>query len=157
MTSDEPFTLARARHDTDETFVVVPAAAGGWTAVGTALTELLLRRPGGRGWRATIDLPEPAPNAAFARLGRDAAGRIRAEVAGDGQLPLGFELTGDQLAALEELGWLAPDGEGDRPNHQLSWSADQLPEACAHVLATLVEVYGFGEDDPVRVTVGPAS
>ena len=82
-------------------------------------------------------------------------------MAGDFYLPPGFALDERQWAALRDLGWgdpvltLSRDEEIQPRNHTRSWPVERLPEACAHVLLTLMSVYGFHEDDPLRVSLDP--
>jgi hypothetical protein len=155
MASDELFALDRPTFDQELVFQVVPRAGGGWPAFIEALARLLERCSQDGLWWATIDLGPDGSNPAFAHLGPDEGGRLWTEVSADAHLPVDAWLERHQVAQLRELGWEDPlDAEGMRNFHR-SWPADQLADACAHVVATLVDVYGFGDDDEVRVIVAP--
>lgn len=77
------------------------------------------------------------------------------EVAGDAHMPASHWLSPLQVGRLRALGWLDPLDEDGMRNFHRSWPAERLADACAHTLATLVEVYGFRDDDVLRIMVEP--
>ena len=161
MTMLVPFDLDGPVLAHSRQFVVTPAAAGGFEACASALARLLARAMDEGLWWATIDLDEPHPNPGFAHLGPDEDGALYTEVAGDYYLPATHHLDAEQRARLRDLGWAdpVPDLSGDddiQPrNHTRSWPIEELPAACVHTLVTLVEVYGFTELDPLRISLDP--
>lgn len=153
----DPFDISRPDIGRTEEFTVVPRSAGGWDAVAAAMARWLVRSSADGLWWATIGQLDDLSNAAFAHLGPDEGGRLWTEVAGDHHLPAGQQLDEAQQALLATLGWHEPlDEEGMRNWHR-SWPAADLPRACDHVFATLVDVYGFDEDQPLVVAVDPFS
>ena len=69
-----------------------------------------------------------------------------------------FDLDGPLLSDSREFVVTPSFAGGDdiQPrNHVRSWPIEQLPTACAHTLLTLATVYGFTEDDPLRVGLEP--
>ena len=155
MTSPDLFSFDRPVFDDELVFEVVPRAGGGWAAFVTALTRLLERCSERGLWWATIDLGEEGRSSAFAHLGPDEGGTVWSEVSADAHLPVDAWLRPDQVAHLRGLGWVDPEDEEGMRNFHRSWPAVQLADACAHTVATLTEVYGFGDDEVARVVVEP--
>ena len=155
MSGGELFSMDRPAFDETVVFEVVPRAGGGWGPFVTALARLLERCSEVGLWWATIDLGDEGRSPAFAHLGPDEGGTVWTEVSADAHLPVDAWLSRDQVERLRALGWHDPlDEEGMRNFHR-SWPADHLADACGHVVQSLVEVYGFRDDDVVRVVVAP--
>lgn len=157
--SDEPtvapFDLDRLAFDKILVFEIVPRSGGGWEAVSAALERLLQRCSDLGTWWATIDLGDDGRTTAFAHLGPDEGDRIWTEVSADFHLPMEDWLTPLQRTALEARGWSLPLDEDGMQNFHRSYDAHELGAACAEVLGTLRDVYGFDERDQVRVIVEP--
>lgn len=142
-------------------FTVTPAAGGGWGPFTEALARLLSDATDEGLWWATIAMADQSANPGFAHLGPDEGGKLYTEVAGAYYLPEPARLDPAQRARLRELGWADPvadlsgDDEIQPRNHTRSWPMAELPEACAHVVATLQAVYGFTEDDAIGVYLDP--
>lgn len=151
----DPFEIGRPDIGRTEEFTVVPRRAGGWHAVAAAMGRLLVRCSAGGLWWATIAQLDDLANAAFAHLGPDEGGKLWTEVAGNHHLPKDQQLDEAQHALLVSLGWSQPLDEEGMQNWHRSWPAADLPLACHHVFATLVEVYGFDETQPLLVAVDP--
>ncbi len=142
-------------------FTITPAAGGGWGPFTAALARLLAAATEEGLWWATITMADQSANPGFAHLGPDEGGKLYTEVAGDYYLPEPARLDPTQRARLRELGWADPvadlsgDDEIQPRNHTRSWPMAELPEACAHVVATLRAVYGFTDDDLIAVDLDP--
>lgn len=155
MSLGDLFGLDRPTFEATEEFHITAHGGGGWDAVAVALTRLLVHCSQNGLWWATIDLVDVERSPAFAHLGPDEARQVWTEVAGDDHLPPSHWLSPLQIERLRALGWLDPLDEDGMRNFHRSWPAEQLAEACAHTLAALVEVYGFRDDDVVRIVVEP--
>lgn len=153
--TDDLFDLGRPAFDETVVYEVVPRAAGGWEAVTVALVRLLERCTETGLWWATIDQGDDGATSAFAHLGPDEGGAIWAEVSADFHLPEEDRLTDEQEASLVGRGWSTPLDEEGMQNFHRSFGGGQLGPACAEVLATLRDVYGFEEADVLRVIVEP--
>lgn len=153
--SGDLFAMDRPVFEEVLEFEVVPRAGGGWIAFVHALTRLLERCSEVGLWWATIDLGEDGRSPAFAHLGPDEGGTVWTEISADAHLPVDAWLTPEQVQRLRAMGWSDPlDEEGMRNFHQ-SWPAAQLADACAHAVGSLAEVFGFRDDEAVRVVVAP--
>ncbi|HVM09179.1 MAG TPA: hypothetical protein VM345_11990 [Acidimicrobiales bacterium] len=152
-TFDQLFDIDRPPIRAAREYVVTVRAGGGWEAFAGALTRLLTRCSEEGLWWATIDLAsERTP--AFAHLGPDDNNMVWTEVSSEFYLP-GFTITDKQVDALHRLGWDDPLDEPGMENYHRSWNAADLEQAVVHVVATLVDVYGFDDNDEVRVLVEP--
>lgn len=149
------FDLDRPPIDGSLVFEVVPAAGGGWRAVTAALVRLLERCSAEGLWWATVDLGDDGRTTAFAHLGPDEGDSIWTEVSSDFHLPDRDWLTPLQQVTLVGRGWKLPLDEDGMQNFHRSYAAGDLAAACREVIDTLVEVYGFREDETLRVIVEP--
>nr|NLI51242.1 YbjN domain-containing protein [Propionibacterium sp.] len=84
----------------------------------------------------------PPPFVAFRAL---PGGRILAEAATNAQLGRYFQLTADQLAAMEGLGWRPPasDASGGRPAFWAEGTEEEAHRLADLAVAALREVYGI--------------
>ncbi len=155
MTRPDLFAMDRPAFDDELVFEVAPRAGGGWEPFTVALSRLLERASEVGLWWATLDLGNEGRLAAFAHLGPDDGGQLWTEVSADAHLPVDHWLDRRQVETLRTLGWNDPQDEEGMRNFHRSWPASALPQACAEVVSTLVEVYGFRDDDIVRVIVAP--
>ncbi|HVM09160.1 MAG TPA: hypothetical protein VM345_11895 [Acidimicrobiales bacterium] len=153
MTFDELFDIDRPPISEPLEYAVTARGGGGWEPFGAALTRLLERCSLEGLWWATIDL-EDQRTPAYAHLGPDGANRIWTEVSSEAHLP-GFVVTPHQVDALRALGWSDPLDEEGMQNFHRSWDAADLGAGVAHTLLTLVDVYGFTDDDVVRILIEP--
>lgn len=152
---DDLFDLERPALDRSLYFEVLPATAGGWPAVTGALVRLLERCSADGLWWATIDLGDDGRTYAFAHLGPDDGGQVWTEVSADFHLPKRDRLTARQHEDLVARGWELPLDEDGMQNFHRSYPACDLRAACCEVVSTLIDVYGFREDEVVRVIVEP--
>lgn len=90
---------------------------------------------------ATADDDEIAPFLTFSAVSRDV---IRAEAASNAVLSDDFQLTADQLAAMEALGWQPPTTDTDRPtgNFWLEEEQEQSERISELAVCALRDVYG---------------
>lgn len=152
---DGSFDMARPALDRSLYFEVLPATAGGWPAVTGALVRLLERCSADGLWWATVDLGDDGRTDAFAHLGPDDGGAVWTEVSSDSHLRESDWLTPDQQAALVARGWKLPLDENGMENFHRSYPGADLRAACREVMNTLTDVYGFREDEVLRVIVEP--
>src|SRR5262245_16964753 len=101
-------TMRRERMN--DSFMVRPISAGGWEAIASALTRLLVRLSASGERHCVIVVVDASKNHYVQFMVRD-DGSLWAEAVGDCNL-VGSPLDDDQRDALAHLGWNAPDPDG---------------------------------------------
>ncbi|HIT76194.1 MAG TPA: hypothetical protein IAA98_11455 [Candidatus Avipropionibacterium avicola] len=90
---------------------------------------------------ATATDAEHGPYLLFSSPRRDV---VRCEAASNAVLDDAYQLTGDQLAAMERAGWQPPHADGDHPTANLWVEQDQFEsdQLAAMAVSALRDVYG---------------
>ncbi len=149
-------------HHDSEDFLVTLGGGGGPVPFHQALARKfaeLSQGPSCCAILAPIDRPMRYVQAMVTNAG------VRVESVGGQYLDNAGEddLTAEQLATLEALGWLAPPEEDD-PDWlwPYNWWREipgptAIVDSAALLVATLIEVHGLAADEPVRLQVFPAN
>lgn len=129
-----------------EDFDIDRSTAQAWAEFTDRLSEVIsmIDESGDLTIGTVADAGGPPPFVSFASATDTARPReIRAEAASNANLGETFQLTPDQLAAMEKLGWSAPSAEpGGSGNFWADRSQDESEEISRLAVGALRDVYG---------------